>query len=65
MPAIVGYGAAASVTLSFFEYAGGSLRGKRPELEGMDEFERKEFMRKNRRWPMEQTLAEIGEGRGE
>lgn len=31
---------------------------------GVDEFERKMALRKNRRRPVEQTIAEIGEGRG-
>lgn len=64
MPAILGYGAFTSVVLAVFEYTGGSLRGKRPEIEGMDEFERKEHLRRNRRRPIEETLANIGEGRG-
>lgn len=64
MPLILGYGAATSVLLTAFEYSGSSLRGKRPEIEGMDEFERKEYLRKNRRRPIEETLAEVGEGRG-
>lgn len=64
MPAILGYGAFTSVVLAVFDYTGASLRGKRPEIEGMDEFERKEHLRKNRRRPIEETLAEIGEGRG-
>lgn len=31
----------------------------------MDEVSRKEYLRKNRRRPIEQTIAELGEGRGE
>lgn len=65
MAPILGYGAFTSALLSAFEYTGGSLRGKRPEIDGMDEFERKEHLRKNRRRPIEETLANIGEGRGE
>lgn len=64
MPLVLGYGAVTSVLLTAFEYTGGSLRGKMPEIEGMDEFERKEYLRKNRRRPIEETLAEVGEGRG-
>lgn len=64
MPAVVGYGAATSVVLSAYEFTGGNLRGKKPEVEGMDEYQRKEHLRKNRRRPIEETLAEIGEGRG-
>jgi len=31
----------------------------------VDEVSRKEYLRKNRRRPIEQTIAELGEGRGE
>jgi len=31
----------------------------------VDEVSRKEYLRKNRRRPIEQTVAELGEGRGE
>ncbi|KAI8964213.1 hypothetical protein F5Y11DRAFT_113169 [Daldinia sp. FL1419] len=65
MPQILGFGAAFSIVMSAFEYTGGSLRGaSRPEVAGMDEYDRKEFMRKNRRRPIEETISEIGEGRG-
>lgn len=64
MPAILGYGAFTSVVLAVFDFTGASLRGKRPEIEGMDEFERKEHLRRNRRRPIEETLANVGEGRG-
>lgn len=30
----------------------------------VDEFDRKEYLRKNRRRPIEETIAEVGEGRG-
>ncbi|KAJ8132661.1 hypothetical protein O1611_g964 [Lasiodiplodia mahajangana] len=43
---------------------GGTLRGTRTEVAGMDEYERKEYLRKNRRRPIEETIADIGEGRG-
>ncbi|KAI3393154.1 hypothetical protein diail_4679 [Diaporthe ilicicola] len=64
MPAILGYGAFTSILLAAFEYTGGSLKGKKPEIEGMDEFERKQHLRTNRTRPLEETLAEVGEGRG-
>jgi hypothetical protein len=64
MPRILGIGAAFSVVLTAFEFTGGNLRGKRTEVEGMDEYERKEYLRKNRRRPIEETIADIGEGRG-
>jgi putative N-acetylmannosamine-6-phosphate epimerase len=64
MPRILGYGAFSAVILAAYEYTGGTLKGylDRPE---MDEYERKELLRKNRRRPIEETIAEIGEGRGE
>ncbi|KAI1377873.1 NADH-ubiquinone oxidoreductase 213 kDa subunit [Hypoxylon crocopeplum] len=65
MPQILGFGAAYSVIMSTFEYAGGSLRGgPRTEVPEMDEYDRKEYLRKNRRRPIAETVSEIGEGRG-
>jgi len=64
MPAVLGYGTLAAVLLGAFDFTGGRLQGwnKNPEE---DEFERKQYMRKNRRRPIEETIAEVGEGRGE
>jgi hypothetical protein len=64
MPRILGYGALTAVILAAYEYTGGSLTGFKRDP-GVDEYERKEMMRKNRRRPLEETLAEIGEGRCE
>ncbi|KAI1812438.1 hypothetical protein GGS20DRAFT_587495 [Poronia punctata] len=64
IPRILGYGAFFGVVMTVFEYTGGSLQGKRTEVEGMDEYQRKEYLRKNRRRPIEETIADIGEGRG-
>lgn len=61
---ILGWGVATSVALAAFDYTGGALKGKNSEDNGMDEFEKKEHIRRNRRRPIEETLAEIGEGRG-
>jgi len=63
MPAILGYGAGLAVVLAAFNYTGGRLTGysKDPEV---DEVSRKEYLRRNRRRPMEDTVAELGEGRG-
>jgi hypothetical protein len=63
IPRVLGFAALTGVVLATAEYAGSGLRGvfKRD----VDEYERKEFLRKNRRRPIEETLAEIGEGRGE
>ncbi|KAH8903246.1 NADH:ubiquinone reductase [Coniochaeta sp. PMI_546] len=62
MPRILGYGALFSVVLAVFDYTGSSLKGSRRTQE-LDEFDRKEYLRKNRRRPLEETLAEVGEGR--
>ncbi|VBB81919.1 Putative NADH-ubiquinone oxidoreductase 21.3 kDa subunit [Podospora comata] len=62
IPAILGYGAIMSVTSAVFEYTGGRIQGagRNPDV---DEFERKEMLRKRYRRPVEETIAEIGEGR--
>ena len=61
--AVLGCGAALSVLLSTFTYTGDVLSGynKDPDV---DEFERREGLRKNRRRPIQETLEELGEGRG-
>ncbi|XXH01405.1 p48 polypeptide of DNA primase [Hypoxylon texense] len=65
MPQILGIGAAFSVIMSAFEFTGGTLRGgPRTEAPEMDEYARKEYLRKNRRRPIAETISEIGEGRG-
>ncbi len=64
MPRVFGTGAFVAVTLAVFEYTGGRLSGFRQDPE-IDEFERKELLRKNRRRPLEETIAEVGEGRCE
>ena len=62
MPRVFGYGAALAVLLSAANYTGGLKGDKDREA---DEFSRKEAMRMNRRRPIEETLAEVGEGRCE
>lgn len=49
--------------LGAYDYTGGRLTGfeKDPDV---DEFERKQALRKNRRRPIAETISEIGEGRG-
>lgn len=63
VPAVLGYGALLAVTLGAFDYTGGVLTGysKDPTV---DEVDRKEYLRKNRRRPIQQTVEELGEGRG-
>jgi len=61
MPRVFGYGAAFSVIMAVADYTGGSLMGNKDRE--ADEFSRKEALRMNRRRPLEETIAEIGEGR--
>ncbi|KAI7483017.1 TBCC-domain-containing protein [Hortaea werneckii] len=62
-PAVVGYGCMVAVVLGAFSYTGGKLEGYHRDPT-VDEVARKEFLRKNRRRPIEGTLEELGEGRG-
>ncbi|KAI1849635.1 hypothetical protein JX266_004584 [Neoarthrinium moseri] len=64
MPQILGFGAGISIVMTAFDFTGGHLVGKKTQSEFVDEYERKEYLRKNRRRPMMETVAEIGEGRG-
>jgi hypothetical protein len=59
----VGYGAATAIVLSAFSYTGGRLGGLARDKD-VDEVSRKEEIRKNRRRPLEETINELGEGRG-
>ncbi|KAE8356900.1 hypothetical protein BDV28DRAFT_42245 [Aspergillus coremiiformis] len=62
-PALLGYGAALATAMGAFEYTGGSLFGYKKNTD-IDEFERREQLRKAYRTSAEQTFAELGEGRG-
>jgi len=64
LPAVVGYGAALSATLAVFDITGGSLLGTHRHQFQHDEFGRKQALRANRRRPIDETIAHIGEGRG-
>jgi len=63
VPAVLGFGALTAVVLGAYDYSGGALTGYKRDKE-IDEFERKQNLRKNRRRPIEQTISELGEGRG-
>ncbi|EME77968.1 uncharacterized protein MYCFIDRAFT_33688 [Pseudocercospora fijiensis CIRAD86] len=63
LAASLGYGAGFAVILAAFNYTGGRFMGTRLD-DGVDEVSRKEYMRKNRRRPIEETINELGEGRG-
>lgn len=47
-----------------FDYTGGKFSGYEKDP-NVDEYERKEALRKNRRRPIQETLDQLGEGRGE
>jgi hypothetical protein len=59
----MGYGAALSVVLAAFTYTGGKLTGYERDPT-VDEVSRKEYLRKNRRRPVDEIVNELGEGRG-
>ncbi|KAK3115274.1 hypothetical protein LTR53_005545 [Teratosphaeriaceae sp. CCFEE 6253] len=59
-PAIIGYGTGLAALLFAFSFTGGRLNGYRRDST-VDEVARKEYMRKNRRRPVEQTVNELGE----
>lgn len=63
MPAVLGWGAGLALVEGVAHYCGGGLEGyeKDPRV---DEYERKQRLRKERRRPIEETLSELGEGRG-
>ena len=62
-PAVFGYGAALSVVLAAFTFTGGKLTGYERDP-SVDEVSRKEYLRKNRRRPVDEIVNELGEGRG-
>ena len=57
----MGIGAALGATQGLFHVMGNRLDSFKDE---QDEFERKETIRRTTRLPVEQTVSEIGEGRG-
>ena len=63
-PAVLGFGAGLAVVQGAFDYTGGKFSGYDKDS-NVDEYERKEALRKNRRRPIQETLEQLGEGRGE
>lgn len=63
MPSVLGYGSALAVVMTAFDYTGGSLFGYRKDPT-IDEYDRKQGLRLNRRRPIQETIDELGEGRG-
>lgn len=63
LPAVLGYGTVLATLMGVFDFAGGAMTGYKQDPD-IDEFERKERLRKNYRRPIQETVAELGEGRG-
>lgn len=63
-PAVLGLGAGSAVFQGVFDYCGGKFSGwdKDPNVDIVDQ---KEWLRKNKRRPVQETIDDIGEGRGE
>lgn len=61
MPVVMGLGGAVGLVQGALYFLGGRIDSFKKES---DEFERKERLRRTTRLPVEQTVAEIGEGRG-
>ena len=60
---MLGLGAGLAIAEAAFDYTGGSLFGWKHNLE-RDEYEHKEMLRTTRRRPLQETLDQLGEGRG-
>jgi hypothetical protein len=63
MPGFVGFTVASAFTVGFFSWTGGSLLGRHADPDA-DLLAEKDKARKQYRVPVEQTIAELGEGRG-
>lgn len=63
MPAVFGVGSGMALMLGVFDYTGGRFDGYFNRREE-DSFEIRERMMRNRRKSLEETIAEVGEGRG-
>ena len=60
---MIGIGTTAAVTQGVLSYTGGSLSGLGDQTDP-EAYGGKEWHRKNRRRPIQETLEELGEGRG-
>lgn len=63
MPSVVGCAIALSVGMGAFNFTGGLIQGYKSRSE-VDEYERREQLKKRQRRPIQETINEIGEGRG-
>ncbi|CAI0651316.1 unnamed protein product [Colletotrichum noveboracense] len=64
MPIVLGLGAGFAAWQGVFALTGGRLWINRADRPDEEEFDSKMAMRAARRRPIEETIAEIGEGRG-
>ena len=62
-PAVIGVGSLYSAVLGLYQITGGSLMGPKKDPD-RDEFAEKMKLRANRRRPIQETIDELGEGRG-
>ena len=63
LPGVIGCGVGFSIIFSAFEYTGGKFTGY-DEDPNVDQFDRKMALRANKRRPIQETIDELGEGRG-
>lgn len=62
-PAVLGFGAALATLQGVFDYTGAKLTGFEADP-SVDQYGRKEQIRRDTRRPIEETLQQLGEGRG-
>ena len=63
-PAVLGFGAGLAILEGVFDFTGGKLTGAGLGPNAEEDYGSKEWMRRNRRRPIQETLDELGEGRG-
>ena len=63
-PATLGFGAGLAILNGVFDYTGGAIQGRGLGPNNEEDYGSKEWMRRNRRRPIQETLDELGEGRG-
>ena len=63
IPAVIGFGSALAVIMATFDVTGGSLAGPGQDP-NVDVYAQREALRANKRRPIQETIDELGEGRG-
>ena len=61
---MLGLGSGLAIIQGVFDFTGGKLNGAGLGINSEEDYGSKEWMRKNRRRPIQETLDELGEGRG-